>query len=899
MSNPFTKDLQSRYAPHDLEIKWYALWESNHLFSHQESSKQDGDFSMVLPPPNVTGSLHLGHALNHTIQDVLARYHRMKQKSVLWLPGTDHAGIATQSVVERLLAKDNIYKDDLGREKFESKIWEWKNTSGTTITQQQRSLGESVDWNHARFTLDPGFHRLVQHVFIQLYQDKLLYRDKRMIHWCPVQKTALSNIEVEYKKINGTLYFVKYEIDTDNYVEVATTRPETIVGDEALAVHPEDTRYQNMVGRYVTIPLINKKIPIIADTMVDPAFGSGVVKITPAHDPNDYQCSLRHQLPITQVIDAQGRMNKNAGTYAGLSREHARKQIVEDLKIQKYLINTKTHTHGVGHSYRSGAIVEPYLSLQWFINMAPLAKPAMQAVKDKKIQFIPNRWENLYFDWLENIQDWCISRQLWWGHRIPAWYDNNNHIYVGLDEAKIRNTYLLSEDIELKQDSDVLDTWFSSALWPFGTLWDETTLMNSTGIPKPTELHNRFYPNNVLVTGFDIIFFWVARMAMMGLYVMQDIPFRHVYIHGLVRDTQRKKMSKSKGNVIDPLNKMQEYGTDAFRFFLMSILPEGKDIVYDESRLQGYRSFCNKIWNTARFIWMNQERANPLSEIYDTKLSTIDLWIIHQFNCVLQEIETSLDSYKFADYSRSIYEFTWNYFCDYYIEFAKISLQQKEQRDNTLYVLNLIFCNILKLLHPIMPFITEELYSYWPKDKKNNFIMISQWPKKISITLPLISSYDTVEKMKFLIYKLRNLRAELGLQRTEKISVVFTTIDASLETTLLTHEQHIKQLAYLSHFTIKQDYQKTQNDISVRIQTGILFLAIKNLINIEQTIKNLEKEILKLEKEYNKIDQQLMQDKYVNNAPKHLVERDRERHEFLKTKIDEMSLFENNLKQTP
>ncbi len=889
MNNKIKKELPPKYDPKGLEEKWYDIWIKNRFFSYKffKDYAEKEKFSMVIPPPNVTGSLHLGHALNHTIQDVLVRYNRMLGKTTLWLPGTDHAGIATQNVVEKSLKEEGLNRNDIGRKAFEKKVWEWRQKSGSTITHQQRQLGESADWDQERFTMDPGLNQLVKYVFIKLYQEKLIYRADRMIHWCPVNQTALSNIEVEHKIIRGHLYYIKYNLkDEDQFLTIATTRPETILGDEAIAVHPQDERYISIIGKKVFVPLIHKEIPIISDTYVDMKFGTGVLKVTPAHDPNDFEVGKRHHLPLTRIMDDSARINEAGGPYAGLSREKARDKIVKDLKEKNLLEKIEKYTHNVGHSHRSGAIVEPLPSTQWFVATQKLAEPAIQAVQLGKIHFIPKRWENTYFSWMNEIQDWCISRQLWWGHQIPAWYDQDGRVYVGFDEEDVRKKYDLSRDTPLEQDEDVLDTWFSSALWPFATLWDEKDLMGIRELPKLSKKHEMFYPTNILITGFDIIFFWVARMIMMGIHLIKDVPFRQVYVHGLVRDTDRQKMSKSKGNVIDPLKKMEVYGTDSFRFFLISILPEGKDIVYDESRLKGYQAFCNKIWNTARYIWMNQE-LNYSIENKEVHFSEMDTWIINRFNDVLIKINRAIENCKFAEYGQLVYDFVWKSFCDHYIELSKISLKYNSQKENTIFTLNLIFCNILKILHPIMPFITEELYSYW-EHNKNDLIIVSRWPQEISIKKNE-KDIENIEMMINLIHKIRNLKGELSIPISKKQSAFLVTQNKSIQSFFKEHSEYIKILARLNELQV---YSKENSEISQNIHTllpfGRLYLDIGDSIDREREKKRLSKEFQKLSKEIEGLSARLQNKNFLDKAPRELILQEKERHLFLKQKTKEI-----------
>ena len=905
MSELNHKELPPKYDPNDVEKKWYKIWEEGNYFSHKYNSnyKTKNKFSIVIPPPNVTGSLHLGHALNHTIQDVLIRYRRMKGDSALWVPGTDHAGIATQNVVERLLLEEGKTRHDLGREKFLEKVWKWKEHSGSTITHQQRQIGESPDWEYERFTFTEGMNQLVKLVFIKLYEDKLIYRAKRMINWCPVHQTALSNVEVEYKTIQGNLYHIKYTIEnTDLTMIVATTRPETMLGDEALAVHPEDERYKQFVGKFAIVPLINKKIPIIADEYVDLNFGTGVVKITPAHDVNDFEVGKRHNLPLTEIMDLCGNINENGGQYKGLSREDARKKIIIDLKAIDSLEKIENYNHQVGHSYRSGAVVEPMPSTQWFVDMKVLSKQAIEVVQNGKIEFIPKRWENTYFDWMNNIQDWCISRQLWWGHRIPAWYDTNNNVYVGKTEQDVRNKYKLESNIILSQDEDVLDTWFSSGLWPFSVLWSEEELATAETIPQLSELHKMFYPTSVLVTGFDIIFFWVARMIMMGCNILKEIPFKTVYIHGLVRDADRQKMSKSKGNVVNPLEKIEEYGTDAFRFFMMSILPEGKDIIYDESRLKGYQSFCNKIWNTARYILMNQEAGYSLPEnnnLDTIHFSEIDIWILNKLNEVIVSVEDALDNYRFAEYCQKVYDFVWKNFCDHYIELSKISLKNEQTTEGTRFTLNYVFISILKLLHPIMPFITEELYSYWYKTEKNKLIIISNWCEPLplnNLTNNVLTSITHVEYLIEIIYKIRNIRGELSIPLADKINVTIAVNDNDIKKSLNVYHSYIQFLAKVDNLDfVLNSNMSSISGIAAVLPFAKIYLDIIDKIDVKKEKERLTKEQDKLKKELNSLENRLNNPQYVQKAPQEIVEQEQVRLVFLKQKLGETKDVLNTL----
>ncbi|RME90029.1 MAG: valine--tRNA ligase [Candidatus Hydrogenedentota bacterium] len=896
------KELPPKYNPFGLQEKWYPRWEKEKVFSWKkqaevqnlniEEKKERGEvFSMVIPPPNVTGSLHLGHALNHTIQDILARYHRMKGDLTLWVPGTDHAGIATQNVVEKLLAKEGKSRMDMTREEFEKRVWQWKEESGGMITHQQRQLGESVDWDYERFTLDEGCSELVKEVFVRLYKEGFIYRAERIINWCPRCVTALSNIETEYEERNGKLYYIHYPFadNPEEFLEIATTRPETMLGDTAVAVHPDDDRYQHAIGREVLLPLMNRKIPVIADSYVDKDFGTGVVKITPAHDPNDFEIGKRHSLSILRIMDDYGHINENGGKYKGLSREAARKQILEDLKKENLFIREEKHKHSVGTCYRCHHIVEPLTSLQWFVKIKPLAEPAIDAVRSGKIRFVPERWKNVYFNWMENIQDWCISRQLWWGHRIPAYYCLDcSHLEVSKEKV---TTCPECKSNNVKQDEDVLDTWFSSALWPFSTLMpNNKEAYGQADLPRTKEL-SLFYPTSVLVTGFDIIFFWVARMIMAGLHFMHEIPFHDVYIHGLVRDATRQKMSKSKGNVVNPLEKMDEYGTDAFRFFLISILPEGKDIIYDESRLKGYQAFCNKIWNTARFIWLNQPADFKLPEKAPT-LSEIDQYMITKFNTGLQEITRALESYRFADYASTVYDLFWKTFCDQYVELAKVNLKEPDTADGTRYTLNLVFMNLLKLLSPAMPFITEELFSQYDENK-NKFLALEKWPSEVSN-----ASTEAEKNIAFIlkiISKIRSVRAELGVPPKEKIEVTFVSEDESLRRVVKTNQKYILAGANVNTFHVQAEVPK--KGIKGILDKAAVYLNILDFVDITREKARIEKEIATLRKGLLVCQKKLENPAFKEKAPKELVEAELQKEKNYIAKIRDLETLLQSLQK--
>lgn len=889
------KELGSVYNPQGLQEKWYPLWEKEGYFDyHKNTGKSDQQlkpedcYSIVIPPPNVTGSLHLGHALNHTLQDILIRHQRMLGKAALWVPGTDHAGIATQNVVERLLAKEGKRREDMGREKFEERVWQWKAESGGMITHQQRQLGESVNWDMERFTMDEGLSHIVRRVFVQLYNEGLIYRGERMINWCPKDQTALSNIEVEYKEINGHLYYVRYplegaEHDGKRYLLVATTRPETILGDEALAVHPEDERYKHLKNAKAKVPFINKLIPIVFDDSVDKEFGTGVVKITPAHDFNDFATGTRHKLPLTNVMTDSAHMNDLAGPYKGLSREACRKKIVEDLEAAEMIEKIDAHKHSVGHSYRSGAVVEPRLSLQWFVKIRPLADKAVSAVTSGATQFYPKRWENLFFDWMNKIEDWCISRQLWWGHQVPAWYCSDcEGVTVSVADAT-ECAHCKSKNI--KRDKDVLDTWFSSALWPFSTLMPQEiakidAIWPEGKVPQSEVLKN-FYPTSTLVTGFDIIFFWVSRMLMMGMHFMQKTPFEKVIIHSLVRDANRQKMSKSKGNVVNPLEKMDEYGTDAFRFFLISIMPDGKDIIYDESRLKGYQAFCNKIWNTARFILMNTPDAYELPKTAP-KLSAIDEYVLRELDAAIAKCDSALEGFYFADYALAVYDFLWKTFCDQYIEMSKVALKDDALRDGALYTLYTVFRAALRLLHPAMPFITEELASVLPGGDAK-LLTVSAWPMA-GTHAPLTAQENHTAVMLELAAKIRQVRAELSVEPGAKITVHVVLEDTKAADFVRSHSAFLVSLARLGEVLFEKPAGKM---IHAVLRKGVeVYLDLAASINIEHEKARLEKEIATIEKGKQAAQAKLDSPQFAERAPAELVEAEKQKLADYNTRLD-------------
>ncbi len=859
-------ELPSSYEPKDVEKKWYEHWEKAGYF-HADVNDGKEPYSIVIPPPNVTGNLHMGHALNNTLQDILARRQRMKGRSVLWMPGTDHAGIATQNVVERLLAKEGRSRHDLGREEFEKRVWQWKEHSGNQIQGQLKRLGSSLDWQRERFTLDEGLSRAVRRVFVTLYDEGLIYRGYRIINWCPRCETALSDIETEYRELDGNLWHIKYPVKgSDDFVIVATTRPETMLGDTGVAVNPEDERNSRLIGKTVILPLMGREIPVFADSYVDKDFGSGFVKVTPAHDPNDFEMGKRHNLEEIIIMDENAVINSNGGAYAGMTRYDARKKIVEDLDRLGLLEKIEKHVHSVGHCYRCNTVIEPYLSRQWFVQIKPLAEQAIKVVEDGKIRFVPKNWEKTYFEWMYNIRDWCISRQLWWGHRIPAFYCSKcDHVTVSMTDpdkcGKCGST-------EIRQDEDVLDTWFSSALWPFSTM----------GWPDKTPELKKYYPTSVLVTGFDIIFFWVARMIMTGVKFMDDIPFTDVYIHALVRDEHGQKMSKSKGNVIDPLIMMDSYGTDAFRFTLAAFAAQGRDIILSEKRIEGYRSFCNKIWNATRFILMNLGDDFKPEKIDNNKLEKFDKWILHLLNTTIKKVDDALEGYRFNEAANTIYEFWWHEFCDWYVELVKQRIYGKgntgaESSHTAKQVLFHVLKKGLQLLHPFMPFITEEIWQKI-KDTDEGDIIVSQWPV-FNENFAFENESRYTETFKEIVYKIRNVRGEMNIAPEKKADVVFRTSSALISEVVNSEALHIQALAKVESISLDAAYSPDKTDASAVMADAEIFLPLKGLIDVEKEKARLEKESARISAELDKVNAKLSSENFTGRAPADVIEKER------------------------
>ncbi len=913
--------MKNRYEPASIEAHWYPRWEQAGYFA---SGMQEQPYTIMLPPPNVTGSLHMGHAFQNTIMDVLTRFHRMQGDATVWQPGMDHAGIATQMVVERQLVQEGTSRHDLGREKFVKAVWDWKDTSGGTIAKQMRRLGASVDWKHDRFTMDEELSKAVIKVFVDLYHEGLIYRGKRLVNWDPVLHTALSDLEVISTEESGHLWHIRYpRVDGSGYVVVATTRPETMLGDTAVAVNPEDPRYTNLVGLELELPLSGRLIPVIADSHVDIEFGSGCVKITPAHDFNDYEMGERHKLPVINILNADATINDSAPPpYQGLDRFAARQQIVKDLDAAGLLEKTEPHQLMIPRGDRSGAVVEPYLTDQWYVKIAPLAKPAIAAVESGKIRFVPENWTKTYFDWMYRIEDWCISRQLWWGHRIPAWYDTDGNIHVGVDEADARHRSGLSDDVSLSRDEDVLDTWFSSALWPFSTL----------GWPQQTPRLEKHYPTNVLVTGFDIIFFWVARMIMMGLKFMDDVPFHEVYIHGLIRDASGQKMSKSKGNVLDPLDLINgieleplvkkrttglmqphmapeiekatrrdfpdgigAFGCDALRFTFATLATNGRDIRFDLGRIEGNRNFCNKLWNAARYVLL----STADHEVQSTSpASATDRWIMSRLQRMIAEVGKHIDGYRLDLASQRLYEFIWNEYCDWYLELSKPVLQtgSVEEQNATRYtLLHVLECS-LRSLHPFMPFITEEIWQRLkaPLAIEGDSIMLQPFPEAGDTDQ---QAEDDIGWLQQVLQGIRNIRAELNVAPGKLLDIAFqagTASDRQHQTEFAGLLQSLGKIS--SSQWLDDDADTTGYSVALIAELKVL-VSLKGLVNIEDELARLgrllDRELANLKRS----EAKLGNNRFVENAPPEVVEQEHQRlaaHQAkvagLKTQLEQLKV---------
>ncbi len=911
--------MEKTYNPHAIEQRWYEIWENEQHFSPLDPAKSDATpYSIMIPPPNVTGSLHMGHGFNNTVMDTLVRYHRMKGHNTLWQVGTDHAGIATQMVVERQLKAEDKTRHDLGRDKFIEKIWDWKEQSGGNITRQLRRLGSSVDWTRERFTMDEGLSDAVSEVFVKLFEDDLIYRGKRLVNWDPVLHTAVSDLEVISEEENGHLWHMRYPLtDGSGHLVVATTRPETMLGDSAVAVHPDDERYQSFVGKTITLPLVGREIPIIADDYVDPEFGTGCVKITPAHDFNDYEMGKRHNLPMHNILTIDAAINDEAPEqYRGLDRYVARKQIVKDLEALDLLEKIDDHKLMVPRGDRSGSVVEPFLTDQWYVKIAPLAEPAIKAVKEGDIKFVPDNWKNTYYDWMNNIQDWCISRQIWWGHRIPAWYDEQGKVYVARSEKEVREKYKLDDSVKLSQDEDVLDTWFSSALWPFSTLgWPAKDAQTKAML-------DTFYPTNVLVTGFDIIFFWVARMIMMGLKFTGEVPFKEVYIHGLVRDSHGQKMSKSKGNVLDPIDlidgidleslvkkrttglmqpemapKIEKqtrkdfadgipaYGTDALRFTFAAMASTGRDINFDLHRTEGYRNFCNKIWNAARYVLMNTEEhdcgTDPEADI---ELSIADKWIIARLQHVEAEIEKAINNYRIDIMANTLYEFTWNEYCGWYLELSKPVLMgdsSEAAKRGTRRTLVRVLETILRLIHPIMPYITEEIWQRIAPltgidTKTHKTIMRQAYPQADNSKVDN-TAVDEMEWVKSFILGVRQIRSGYDIKPGKPLTVLIQNGSEQDKQRLDANKLYLQDLGKIESITWLNDTDEAPESATALVGEMKILIPMAGIIDIDAEKARLKKEMDKISSEIKRTEGKLSNPKFVDKAPEAVVNKEKEK----------------------
>ncbi|MDT8371488.1 MAG: valine--tRNA ligase [Gammaproteobacteria bacterium] len=916
--------MEKTYTPDAIEQRWYQIWEQNGEFT---PSGQGMPYAIMLPPPNVTGSLHMGHGFNNTIMDTLSRYHRMKGDNTLWQPGTDHAGIATQMVVERQLNAEGKTRHDLGRDKFIDRIWDWKQESGDNITRQLRRLGSSLDWSRDRFTMDQDLSEAVKHVFVQLHREGLIYRGKRLVNWDPVLHTAVSDLEVISEEESGHLWHFRYPLtDGSGHLIVATTRPETMLGDTAVAVHPGDERYQHLVGKTITLPLVGREIPIIADDYVDPEFGTGCVKITPAHDFNDAEMGQRHNLEQINVLTIDAAINDNAPEkYRGLDRYEARDVIVHDLKELGLLEGIKDHTLMVPRGDRSGAVIEPFLTDQWYVKADVLAEPAVKAVQEGKVKFVPSNWDKTFYNWMDGIQDWCISRQIWWGHRIPAWYDQDGNVYVAHDEKQVRTQHNLADDVVLTQDEDVLDTWFSSALWPFSTL----------GWPQNTDALNTWYPTSVLVTGFDIIFFWVARMMMMGIHFMGDVPFKEVYIHGLVRDSHGHKMSKSKGNVLDPIDiidgidletlvakrtsgmmqpqlaakieratrnefpqGIEAHGTDALRFTFASLASTGRDINFDMNRIGGYRNFCNKLWNAARYVLMNTEGQDTGIDNTNVELSLADRWIMSKLQSTEQAVTAAIESYRFDHAAQEIYEFIWNNYCDWYLELSKPVLNNdnasEQAKRGTRRTLVRVLETVLRLTHPFMPFITEEIWQTIAPlaGKSGSSIMSQPYPVADSTKIDETAVADMEWLMEF-ITGIRSIRSQMNIPPKKQLPVLLNNSSDIDQQRLHSNRDFLSRLANLEHIVLLEgDAPASATALVGKME---ILIPLEGLIDKQAELDRLDKEITKLDKVIKQSAGKLSNENYVAKAPADVVQKQRDKLAEMEQSLSQLQQQRNSL----
>ncbi|MEE1611527.1 valine--tRNA ligase [Microvirga sp. CF3016] len=891
--------MDKTFDPSSVEARISTRWEEAEAFKAGRADRKDAvPYTIVIPPPNVTGSLHMGHALNNTIQDILCRFERMRGKDVLWQPGMDHAGIATQMVVERKLAERQIQRRDLGREEFVSRVWEWKEESGGTIVRQLKRLGASCDWSRERFTMDEGLSRAVLKVFVDLYKQGLIYKDKRLVNWDPKFQTAISDLEVQQVEVKGNLWHIRYAVDgmPNRFITVATTRPETMLGDVAVAVHPEDERYKDLVGKFAILPLVGRRIPIVADEYSDPEKGTGAVKITPAHDFNDFEVGRRHKLPLINIFGTEAQLTLAGNeaflagldqtddlnavlTLDGLDRFEARKRLIAMLEEREILVQIEPHAHTVPHGDRSNVVIEPYLTDQWYVNVKPLADRALDVVRKGQTKFVPENWEKTYFQWLENIEPWCVSRQLWWGHQIPAWYDDQGNVFVAMSEedARVEARAKNGRDVPLRRDEDVLDTWFSSALWPFSTLgWPEET----------TEL-KRYYPTNTLVTGFDIIFFWVARMMMMGLHFMDEVPFDTVYIHALVRDEKGAKMSKSKGNVIDPLDVVEQYGADALRMTLTSMAAQGRDIKLSVQRVENYRNFATKIWNAARFAEMNECKRVAGFDPKSVK-ETLNKWALSECAKAINEVASGIQSYKFNEAAGAAYRFVWNVFCDWTLELSKPVLQGADSsaKDETRATIAFILDEICKLLHPIMPFLTEELWDVKGQEgpKRETILALAPWSNLDHLIDPQAEA--EIGWVVDLVAEIRSARSETNVPAGAQIPLVLVASSADVQARAGRWGDIVKRLARLSDISFADTAPKSS--IQLLIRGEVAALPLEGVIDLDAERARLAKEIQKIDVDVGKIDAKLGNADFIKRAPEEVVEEQRERREEALTRKAKM-----------
>ncbi|MEF2831577.1 MAG: valine--tRNA ligase [Acutalibacteraceae bacterium] len=870
------KELDKQYSPQNVEDRTYKFW-CDHKYFHAEVNPDKKPYTIVIPPPNITGQLHMGHALDETLQDILIRWRRMEGYETLWLPGTDHASIATEAKIVEAMRKEGITKEEIGREKFLERAWEWKAQYGGRIVEQLKKLGSSCDWDRERFTLDEGCSKAVREVFCKLYDKGLIYRGERIINWCPHCLTSISDAEVEYEDQAGHFWHLRYPFkDGSGYLELATTRPETLLGDTAVAVNPNDERYKDMVGKTLILPIVHREIPVIADDYVDIEFGTGVVKITPAHDPNDFEVGLRHNLEVINVLTPDAKIVDDYPKYAGMDRYEARKAIVEDLQAEGALVEIEDYSHNVGTCYRCGTTVEPRVSKQWFVKMEPLAKPAVEVVRNGEVKFVPERFDKTYFHWMENIKDWCISRQLWWGHRIPAYYcDDCGEVMVSAQEV---HTCSKCGGNHVHQDPDTLDTWFSSALWPFSTL----------GYPDDTKELEYFYPTDTLVTGYDIIFFWVARMIFSGVEHMGQVPFHTVLIHGLVRDAQGRKMSKSLGNGIDPLLVIDQYGADALRFTLATGNAPGNDMRFSDEKVKASRNFANKLWNAARFVLMYLGNDYSYPGL-PKDLAIEDKWILSKVNTLAKEVTDNLERFELGIAVAKLYDFIWDVFCDWYIEIAKIRLQSGEGSDTAKAVLVYVLTDILKLLHPFMPFITEEIYQAIPHDTES--IMISKWPE-YDPTLSFADEEAQMEKIMDAIRAIRNRRAEMNIPPSKKSKVYVETAFADV---FAVGSEFIKRLAYASDVEIADAFGDLGNTVTIVTNDAKIYIPLGDLVDFEAEAKRLQKELAAAEEKLAFINKKLDNPGFVNKAPEKVVQQNRDEAAKLTEKIANLRSSLENL----